>query len=104
MSKVAIILNQSRRLHVIGGVRILPTEAREVPEEVIKSDAFLSMQEKGELAIVTETRDPILDEDEARKEAERRKKEGLQANNGAPVKTSKASGRARSTGEGQGEN
>lgn len=104
MSKVAIVLNQSRRLHMIGGVRILPTEAKEVPVEVLDTDAFKMMQERGELVITDAVKEPILDEDAARKETERRKREGVQANNGAPAKTAKSSSRARNTGEGQGEN
>lgn len=103
MAKTVFVLNQSRRLHTIGGVRILPTEAKEVSADVIESPAFKFCQERGELAIVDEAKDPILDEDEARKENDRRKKEGQQVNNGAPVKTTASKGRARNTGEGQGE-
>lgn len=99
--KKVILLNQSRRLHTIGGVRILPTEAKEVPASVLESAAFKFSNERGELAVVDETREPILDEKEAREEAERRKKEGLQVNNGAPIKP-QAKGRAKG-GEGNGD-
>lgn len=93
-TETIVILNQSRRLHTIGGVRILPTEAKAVPASVVESKAFKFCQERGELAVVEEERKPILDEDEARREADRRKKEGQGANNGGIV--AKA-GRARST-------
>lgn len=95
--KTVILLNQSRRLHTIGGVRILPTEAKPVPASVITSKAFAFLRDRGELAIVTEEREPILDEDEARKENERRKKEGQQVNNGAPVKPAGRTGRSGKT-------
>lgn len=102
MSKTVFILNQSRRLHLIGGVRILPTEAKEMPAEIVDTAAFKFCQEKGELAIVEAAREPITEEEAARKENDRRKKEGVQINNGAPTKSAR-SGRARNTGEGQGE-
>lgn len=94
--KTVNVLNQSRRLHLIGGVRIIPTEAKAVPEEATKTKAFEFLAERGELAIVDDARDPILDEDEARKEAARRKKEGERANTGAPVKVHAPSNKGRS--------
>lgn len=96
--KTVVVLNQSRRLHMIGGVRIMPTAAKPVPESATKTKAFAFLTERGEVAIVNEERDPILDEEEARKEAARRKKEGERTNNGVPVKST---AQARKTGTGR---
>lgn len=93
--KTVNVLNQSRRLHMIGGVRIIPTEAKPVPEEATKTKAFEFLLERGELSVVDSAREPILDEDEARKEAARRKKEGERANTGAPVKLNTPSSKGR---------
>lgn len=68
-----ILLNKSKRLHVIDGVSIIPTSARAVDEAALEYVGIKSAIANGELEIVDEERDPILSKEEAEKDAKARK-------------------------------
>lgn len=68
--KTVILENVSKRLWVVGaGIRIVPTAAVEVPEEVYKSDSVQAVIEDGELVVADAVKEPqlIKTEEEARK-------------------------------------
>lgn len=67
------LLNKSKRLHVIDGVSILPTSAREVEEGVLHYIGVKSAIENGELEVVNEERDPILTKEEAEADSKAKK-------------------------------
>lgn len=73
--KTVFIENISRRLHVIGDVKLAPTQALEFPEEVLENGGVALAFDMNELKVVEEPKDPITTEDGAEKELARRSAE-----------------------------
>lgn len=85
--KTVIIENISRRLHVIGDIKLAPTQALAFPAEVMEMGGVKIAFDLNELKLGEETKDPITDEDAAKKELQRRSDAQAGKNTGA-TKTS----------------
>lgn len=80
--KEIILLNQSRRLYVIAGVKLSPTAALAFPAEVAEYPGVKSAIAEGDLAIGDEVKEPIIDKKDAEKDSARRKAEAGPAGRG----------------------
>ncbi|UJH95976.1 hypothetical protein [Pantoea phage Nafs113] len=85
-----IIENVSRRLHIIAGVYLAPTQAQSFPAEVLNNGGVKIAFDLNELKLGEEIKEPITDEKEAEKELERRAAE--RAGKGGQIAKTDASG------------